>query len=135
MLLRPALLMQCVACSWQPPWLQVQLWAVLAFVPAEASSTRLAATHHLSYVQLLVSSQLHPRAWKHPTDRALTAVLTCPCAQVYLLGPNGQPRKVPAALLAAGPDAVQQYAADEELGAESLSQTTWMRAVVPPVRT
>ena len=51
--------------------------------------------------------------------------------QVYLLGPNGQPRKVPAALLAAGPDAVQQYAADEELGEESLSQATWMRAVVP----
>ena len=56
------------------------------------------------------------------------------CWQVYLLGPNGQPRKVPAALLAAGPDAVQQYAADEELGAESLPQQEWMRAVVPPIR-
>ena len=54
--------------------------------------------------------------------------------QVYLLGPNGQPRKVPAALLAAGPDAVQQYAADEELSAESLPQQEWMRAVVPPIR-
>ena len=56
------------------------------------------------------------------------------CWQVYLLGPNGQPRKVPAALLAAGPDAVQQYAADEELGAESLPQQERMRAVVPPIR-
>ena len=31
-----------------------------------------------------------------------------------LLAPNGQPRKLPAALLAAGAEAIELYAADEE---------------------
>ena len=35
--------------------------------------------------------------------------------QVKLLAPNGQPRKLPVALLAAGAEAMELYAADEEV--------------------
>ena len=35
--------------------------------------------------------------------------------QVKLLAPNGQPRKLPAALIAAGAEAMELYAADEEI--------------------
>ncbi|KAK9810687.1 hypothetical protein WJX73_010715 [Symbiochloris irregularis] len=74
------------------------------------------------------SQQLLPSAPVIPPPTPLAK--TRSGGQVKLLAPNGQPRKLPAALLQAGQEALALYAADEEPAATTAStpRTEWKQA-------